>query len=97
MKWRSTRSSRQKVQNALADIINRFPDRFLFGTDVVAPKSVEAMKKVFHLYDPLWNLLTEEASYKVRIGNYERLFDSARLKVRAWESANLKKQERNAR
>jgi len=74
----------------VADIINRFPDRFLFGTDVVAPKSVEAMKKVFHLYDPLWNLLTEEASYKVRIGNYERLFDSARIKVRAWESANLK-------
>ena len=74
----------------VADIINRFPDRFLFGTDVVAPKSDEAMKKVFHLYDPLWKLLTEDASYKVRIGNYERLFDRARMKVRAWEQANLK-------
>jgi predicted TIM-barrel fold metal-dependent hydrolase len=75
----------------VADVINRSPDRFLFGTDVVAPKSVEAMAKVFHLYDPLWKLLTEEASYKVRIGNYERLFDEARLRVRSWESANLKR------
>jgi predicted TIM-barrel fold metal-dependent hydrolase len=74
----------------IADVINRFPDRFLFGTDVVAPKSVEAMTAVFHLYDPLWKLLTEEASYKVRIGNYERLFDGARARVRAWEKENLK-------
>jgi hypothetical protein len=75
----------------IADVINRFPDRFLFGTDVVAPKSVEAMTAVFHVYDPLWKLLTEEASYNVRIGNYERLFDDARVRVRAWEKANLKK------
>jgi predicted TIM-barrel fold metal-dependent hydrolase len=74
----------------VADVINQFPDRFLFGTDVVAPKSVEAMTKVFHLYDPLWKLLTEDASHKVRIGNYERLFDEARLRVRAWENANLR-------
>jgi hypothetical protein len=74
----------------VAEVINRSPDRFLFGTDVVAPKSVEAMTKVFHVYDPLWKLLTEEASHKVRIGNYERLFDEARIRVRAWENANLK-------
>jgi hypothetical protein len=75
----------------IADVINRYPDRFLFGTDVVAPKSVAAMTAVFHLYDPLWKLLSEEASYNVRIGNYERLFDDARTKVRAWEKVNLKK------
>jgi hypothetical protein len=75
----------------IADVINRYPDRFLFGTDVVAPKSVEAMTAVFHVYDPLWKLLTEEASYNVRIGNYERLFDDARVRVRAWEKANLKR------
>jgi hypothetical protein len=75
----------------VADVINRFPDRFLFGTDVVAPKSVEVMTRVFHLYDPLWKLLTEEASQNVRIGNYERLFDEARIQVRAWENANLKR------
>jgi hypothetical protein len=75
----------------VADVINRSPDRFLFGTDVVAPKSVEAMTRVFHLYDPLWKLLTEESSYMVRIGNYERLFDEARIRVRGWESANVKR------
>jgi hypothetical protein len=74
----------------IANLINQFPDRFLFGSDVVAPKSVDAMTAVFHIYDPLWKLLTPEASQKVRIGNYERLFNEARSKVRAWEKANVK-------
>jgi hypothetical protein len=74
----------------VADLINRYPDRILFGTDVVAPTSVEPMTKVYHMYDPLWKLLTQEASQKVRMGNYERLFNDARTKVRAWEKANLK-------
>jgi amidohydrolase family protein len=74
----------------VADMLNRHPDRFLFGSDVVAPKSVEAMTAVYHIYDPVWKLLTEDASYKVRIGNYERLFDQARNRVRAWEKSNVK-------
>ena len=36
-------------------------------------------------------LLTPEASRKVRLGNYERLFDAARIRVRSWEKANLDK------
>ncbi len=73
-----------------ADMINRCPDRFLFGTDVVAPASVDAMVAVYDAYAPLWPLLTPEAKQRVTKGNYERLFDSARQKVRAWESANIK-------
>jgi len=72
-----------------ADMINRYPDRFLFGTDVVAPKSVDAMVAVYDAYAPLWALLTPEARYKVSRGNHEQLFDQARSRVRAWESANL--------
>jgi len=68
-----------------ADVINRFPDRFLFGTDVVAPSSVDAMVAVYDAYAPVWELLTPEASEMVRKGNYERLFDQARTRVRAWE------------
>jgi len=68
-----------------ADMINRFPDRFLFGTDVVAPGSVDAMVAVYEDYAPLWAELTPEASLKVRKGNYERLFDEARTRVRDWE------------
>lgn len=73
-----------------ADLINRYPDRFLFGTDNVAPKNQESYMKVYYDYDPLWKLLTRDASEKVRKGNYERLFDAARPKVRAWEAAHPK-------
>lgn len=72
-----------------ADLINRYPDRFLFGTDEVAPNNQEEYLKVYSIYGPLWKLLSPEASEKVRKGNYERLFDDARRKVRAWERANL--------
>ena len=34
--------------------------------------------------------LTPDASLKVRKGNYERLFDEGRQRVRAWEAANVK-------
>jgi Amidohydrolase len=72
-----------------ADLLNRYPDRFLFGTDEVAPTSQEQYLKIYSMYAPLWKLLTPDASEKIRKGNYERLFDAARHKVRAWEKANL--------
>lgn len=72
-----------------ADLLKRYPDRFLFGTDEVAPSSQDQYLKIYSLYDPLWKLLTPETSEKVRKGNYERLFDEARRKVRAWEKANF--------
>jgi predicted TIM-barrel fold metal-dependent hydrolase len=74
----------------MADMLNKYPDRFLFGTDVVAPGSVDAMVAVYDAYAPLWKMLTPDARHKVTKGNYERLFDHARRRVRAWESANLK-------
>jgi predicted TIM-barrel fold metal-dependent hydrolase len=73
-----------------ADLINRHPDRFLFGTDEVAPATQEKYLKIYYQYDPLWKALTPDASQKVRKGNYERLFDEARRKVRTWEAANNK-------
>jgi predicted TIM-barrel fold metal-dependent hydrolase len=71
----------------MADLINTFPDRFIFGTDSVAPKNQAQYQRTYQLYDPLWPLLTKEASLKVRKGNYERIFDEARVKVRAWEKS----------
>lgn len=73
-----------------ADLINRYPDRFLFGTDEVAPRSQEQYLKVYYQYGPLWKALDEETRAKVLKGNYERLFDRARQQVRAWESENVK-------
>jgi predicted TIM-barrel fold metal-dependent hydrolase len=75
---------------AFADLINRHPDRFLFGTDEVAPTEQAKYLKVYDMYKPLFAKLTPEASEKLRKGNYERLFDEARRKVRAWEKANVK-------
>ena len=73
-----------------AGLINRHPDRFLFGSDEVAPSSQQKYLKVYEMYQPLLARLTPEAGEKLRKGNYERLFDAARRKVRAWEKEHVK-------
>ena len=70
-------------------VLNRYPDRFLFGTDTVAPAGPDPYYAVFELWAPIWRQLTSDASLKVRKTNYERIFDAARLRVRAWERANV--------
>jgi hypothetical protein len=82
-------SSAESVRIA-ADLINRYPDRFLFGTDEVSPANQNAYLKVYYQYGPLWERLTPETRRKVRKGNYERLFDDARRKVRSWEAAHVR-------
>ena len=77
-----------KATRAAAALINRYPDRFLFGTDNVAPADAASYFAVFEMYGPLWSALTADASEKVRKGNYARLFDAARVRVRAWESSH---------
>ena len=79
----------ESTQHAAA-VVNRYPDRFLFGTDEVAPANQEKYLKVYNQYEPFWKLLTTEASEKVRKKNYERIFDEARRKVRSWEATHLK-------
>jgi len=74
----------------VSDALNRYPDRFLFGTDTVAPRDGKAYFGVYHMWDPVWSRLTPGTKAKVTKGNYERLFDAARVKVRAWEKANAK-------
>jgi hypothetical protein len=73
----------------VSTMLNTYPDRFLFGTDTVAPAGTAPYFAVFDLWAPVWRQLTPEASLKVRTGNYERIFDEGRRKVRAWEQANL--------
>ena len=75
--------------NRVATILNKYPDRVLFGTDTVAPAGPEPYYRVFDMWAPVWKLLTPEASLKVRKGNYERIFDEGRRKVRAWEKAHV--------
>jgi predicted TIM-barrel fold metal-dependent hydrolase len=82
-------SSPEAIANT-AEIFNKYPDRFLFGTDNVAPPDQATQLRVYNMWDLIWNRLTPEASRKIRFENYERLFDAARARVRAWEAANLK-------
>jgi predicted TIM-barrel fold metal-dependent hydrolase len=70
---------------ATAQLINQFPDRFLFGTDVVAPIDQNQYLKVYYQYSPLWAHLSSEANLKVKKDNYTRLFNNARARVRKWE------------
>ena len=79
-----------ETTQAVADIINKYPDRILFGSDAVAPANEGVFLKTYKMYAPLWKLLTPEALEMVLKKNHERLFDAAAEKVRAWERENLK-------
>ena len=79
MKSPNTWSPRPSPLPQRADLINRYPDRFLFGTDEVAPSDqAKYFAGLRHVDAPLFAKLTPEASQKLRKGNYERLFDEAR-------------------
>ncbi|HKW64083.1 MAG TPA: amidohydrolase family protein [Candidatus Acidoferrum sp.] len=78
-----------EATKTMADLIEHYPDRFLFGTDAAAPTDRPAYLKVFNQYEPLWKSLDEQTSRKVRLGNYERIFDEGRRKVRSWERAHF--------
>ncbi len=75
---------------ATAALINRYPDRFLFGSDEVGPTDQSKYLKVYNMYEPLFAALDPKASELLRKGNYRRLFDEGRRKVRAWEATHTK-------
>lgn len=72
-----------------ADLINSYPDRFLFGTDEVAPSDWVKYSKVFYQYEPLWQHLHPATGRKVRLENYYRIFEQARSRVRSWERTHV--------
>jgi predicted TIM-barrel fold metal-dependent hydrolase len=80
-------ASSEAIECSVA-LINKFPDRFLFGSDEVAPSNQDAYLAVYRSYAPLFSRLSPEASEKLRLGNFNRLFDAAKKKIRAWESAD---------
>lgn len=72
-----------------ATMLNQYPERFMFGSDCVAPKSGDNQLAVYKIWEPIWALVTPEAKALICKGNYERIFDKARKDVRAWEAANV--------
>jgi len=77
-----------------AAVINKYPDRFIMGTDEVAPQDQASYLKIMDMYKPLLEKLTPDAKQKLLKGNYERLFDAARTKVRAWEKAHQNEEQK---
>jgi predicted TIM-barrel fold metal-dependent hydrolase len=75
----------------VAAIIRRHPERFLFGTDEVGPTNQRDYLRVLRMYEPLWKLLPADVLDKVRERNYERIFNAARVRTRAWEAAHRKR------
>ncbi|WP_276484176.1 amidohydrolase family protein [Paraflavitalea pollutisoli] len=65
---------------ASADLMKKFPDRFLFGTDAVSPPDQVFYRALYETYHELWKELDAVSSEKIRKGNYLRLFDRARQK-----------------
>jgi Amidohydrolase len=82
-------ASSEGATKGLADLMQRYPNRFLFGSDAAAPANQSKYLKVFYQYEPLWNSLDAATSRKVRLLNYERIFDEARRRVRSWESGHV--------
>jgi predicted TIM-barrel fold metal-dependent hydrolase len=76
---------------AWAKLLEQYPDRFLFGSDTVAPKSQADYLKAFDVYQKLWDRLDADTAAKVKSRNFERIFDAARIKVRAWEAAQVQR------
>jgi len=81
----------EQTLQAWARLLNEYPDRFLWGSDSVAPKSQADYVKTFDVYQQLWERLDPQTAAKVKSQNYERLFDDARRKVREWEAQHAKR------
>jgi hypothetical protein len=81
-----------------ADLINRYPDRFLFGTDSVAPHDRDEYLKTYRAYEELWPQLTSEASHKVRIGNQHLLgyFSTNKALDGSWRNVTVNLKAKNA-
>jgi len=89
-----------------AGFIRKYQDRVLWGSDTVIytgnkiddkgnliwgkEMPVEEYLAVKDILKPLWEKAGPEVVNKVRYANHVRLFDAARMKVRAWEAAHAK-------
>jgi len=76
-----------------ADLIRKYPDRFLYGSDQGATADWELVRKNYNAWDPLWKELGPALSRQVAKENYIRIFDESRKNMRGWERAHPEKIE----
>ena len=66
-------------------LVEAFPQRFLFGSDALAPVDAGRWNQTYAKYEDLLQALTPACRQQVCLDNYQRLFVAARRKVRAFE------------
>jgi amidohydrolase family protein len=76
-----------------ADLIRKYPDRFLYGSDQGATSDWANVKKSYDVWAPLWKELGPDLTRQVARENYIQLFDQSRKNMRAWEQAHAEKIE----
>jgi hypothetical protein len=76
-----------------ADLIRKYPNRFLYGSDQGATSDWANVEKSYEVWAPLWKDLGPDLTRQVAKENYIRLFDQSRKNMRAWEQAHAEKIE----
>ena len=71
-----------------ADLIRKYPDRFLYGSDKGATADWLLVKASYEAWEPLWRKLGPMLTRQVARDNYIRIFNQSRSNMRAWERAN---------
>ena len=55
----------------------------------MAPLNWQGYVRTYEMYQPLWERLDAATRAQVERLNYERVFDAAAVRVRAWEEAHI--------
>ena len=76
----------EETRAAWVALVNAWPDRFIIGSDSVVATDRAAYLGALDAWQPLFDELEPETNHQLRLGNYARLFDAARERVRAWEA-----------
>jgi hypothetical protein len=76
-----------------ADLIRRYPDRFIYGSDQGATADWNAVKRSYEVWYPLWVELGPALTRQVTKENYMRVFDESRKNMRNWERTHPDKIE----
>lgn len=76
-----------------ADLVRKYPDRFLYGSDQGATSDWNNVQKSYAAWASLWKELGPQLTQQVAKENYTRLFDRSRKNIRAWEQAHAEKIE----
>ena len=76
--------SQRRLRPEWRKFLVKHAKQIIFGTDVVAPSPAK-YAKALQLYQQLWQQLPQDTVSAIAYGNYKKLFDQARRKVRLWE------------